>query len=207
MSFATWSIGVNLIRLLPFQNQEFISHLIQLYQATAVLFLSAGWISEYLLGRYRAITIGNVLLTVSHFGILTSLVLLQLDWSVAAFVAMCLSLSVAAFGGGTFYISSLPFIVDQMIGASADDISAAIQWYCWAIAVGVTAQSLPTCLSTVTQQQNILYFYLSLSTLSLSIVTITDCLCHKWLDIHYKRKQSLQDYFQSAQLCSKDQVP
>ena len=207
MSFATWSIGVNLIRLLPFQNQEFISHLNQFYGVTAVLFLSAGWISEYLLGRYRAITIGNVLLTVSHLGILTSLVLLQFDWTVAAFVAMCLSLSVAAFGSGTFYISSLPFIVDQMIGASADDISAAIQWYCWAIAVGVTAQSLPTCLSIVTQQQNISYFYLSLSILSLSSVLITDSLCHKWLDIHYKRSNPFKTIFKVLNYARKTKYP
>ena len=69
--------------------------------------------------------------------------MLQFDWTIPAFVIMCISLPAAAISGGTFFISSLPFIIDQMIGASADDIIAAIHWYCWAFAVGVAAQYLP----------------------------------------------------------------
>ena len=75
--------------------------------------------------------------------IIISFVMLQFDWTIPAFVIMCISLPAAAISGGTFFISSLPFIIDQMIGASADDIIAAIHWYCWAFAVGVAAQYLP----------------------------------------------------------------
>ena len=144
-----------------------------------VLLPVAGWIGDSLLGRYQAITVAIFLSAVTHLTILISFVMLQFDWTIPAYVVVYISFPAAAISGGTFFISSLPFIIDQMVGASADDINAAIQWYCWAFAVGIAAQYLPICLSIVTQQQNILLLYLSLIFLSLSVVLITDRLCHK----------------------------
>ena len=209
MGFVTWSIGVNLIRLLPFPNVEYGNHLTLVYEVLSVPFLGAGWISEYLLGRYRAITLGNIVLIVTHLGILTSFLMLQFNWIVPASVVMYLSLPCAAFGGGTFYISSLPFIIDQMIGASTDDISAAIQWYCCAIAVGVIAQNLPTCLSCVihVQQLNILFLSLLLSFISLLVVLITDCLYHKWLDTNYRSTNPFKTIFKVLNYARKTKYP
>ena len=190
MSFFLLCMAANLISLIfNFKNTY------PVYIPVLVLLPVAGWISDSLLGRYRAITAGSFLITVAYLFILISFVMLQFDWKIPAFVIMCISLPAAGFGGGTFFISSLPFVIDQMIGASADDIIAAIQWYCWAFAVGVAAQHLPICLSIVTQRQNILLLYLSLGFLSLSVVLITDCLCHKWLDVHYKKSNPFKIIF------------
>ena len=207
IGFASWSVKVNMILLLPFPNQELNSYLSKAYIALLVLLPVAGWISDSLLGRYRAITIGSFLLAVAYLVILISFVMLQFDWTIPAFVVMCISLPAAAIGGGTFFISSLPFVIDQMIGASADDIIAAIQWYCWAFAFGLAAQYLPICLSIVTQQQNILLLYLSLGCLSLSVVFITDCLCHKWLDVHYKKSNPLKVIFKVLNYARKTKYP
>ena len=172
-----------------------------------VLLPVAGWISDSLLGRYRAITAGIFLSAVMHLAIIISFVMLQFDWTIPAFVVIYISLPAATFCGGTFFISSLPFIIDQMVGASADDIIAAIQWYCWAFAVGVTAQYLPICLSIVTQQQNILLLYLSLIFLSLSVVLITDRLCHKWLNVHYKKSNPFKIIFKVLNYARKTKYP
>ena len=176
------------------------------YTPVLVLLPVAGWISDSLLGRYCAITVGSFLLAVAYLLILISFVMLQFDWTIPAFVIMCISLPAAAFGGGTFFISSLPFVIDQMIGASTDDIIAAIQWYYWASALGIAAQHLPICLSIVTQQNNLL-LYLSLGFISLSVVLITDCLCHKWFDVHYKKSNPFKIILKVLNYARKTKYP
>ena len=193
--------------LLLFPNPVLNSFLSTAYVALLVLLPVAGWIGDSLFGRYRAITVGSFLLAVAYLLILISFVMLQFDWTIPAFVVMCISLPAAAIGGGTFFISSLPFVIDQMIGDSADDIIAAIQWYCWAFALGIAAQYLPICLSIVTQRQNILLLYLSFSFLSLSVVLITDCLCHKWLDVHYKKSKPFNIIFNVLNYARKTKYP
>ena len=205
MSFAVLSITANLIPLISNLNEDLSTY--PVITPVLVLLPVAGWISDSLLGRYRAITAGSFLLTVAYLVILISFVMLQFDWTIPAFVIMCISLPAAGFGGGTFFISSLPFVIDQMIGASTDDIIAAIQWYCWAFVVGVAAQYLPICLSIVTQRQNILLLYLSLGFLSLSVILITDCLCHKWLDVHYKKGNPFKIIFKVLNYARKTKYP
>ena len=205
MSFVLLSITVNLIPLLSTYDEDLNMYLA--YTPMLVLLPVAGWISDSLLGRYRAITAGIFLSAVMHLAIIISFVMLQFDWTIPAFVVIYISLPAATFCGGTFFISSLPFIIDQMVGASADDIIAAIQWYCWAFAVGVTAQYLPICLSIVTQQQNILLLYLSLIFLSLSVVLITDRLCHKWLNVHYKKSNPFKIIFKVLNYARKTKYP
>ena len=204
MSFVLFSITMNLFPLLSLINRDFNDYA---YLPVLVLLLVTGWIGDTLLGRYRAITVGIFLSAVMLLAIIISFVMLQFDWTIPAFVIMCISSPAAAIGGGTFFISSLPFIIDQMIGASADDIIAAIQWYCWAFAVGIAAQYLPICLSIVTQQQNILLLYISLSFLSLSVVLVTDCLCHKWLDVHYKKSKPFKIIFKVLNYARKTKYP
>ena len=148
MSFVVLSMAANLISLIfNFSNSY------PVYTPVLVLLPVAGWISDSLLGRYRAITAGSFLLAVAYLFILISFVMLQFDWTIPAYVIMFISLMAAGFGGGTFFISSMPFVIDQMIGASADDIIAAIQWYCWAFAINVLLQgkvdSLQLVLKTI----------------------------------------------------------
>ena len=207
MSFVLFSITDNLIPLFSNFNKDLNNYSIYVPAPMLALLPVAGWIGDSLLGRYRAITVAIFLSAVTHLAIIISFVMLQFDWTTTAFVVMCISLPAVAFGGALFFISSLPFVIDQMIGASADDIIAAIQWYGWAFAVGIAAQHLPICLSIVTEQQNILLIYLSLSFLSLSMVLVTDCLCHKWLDIHYKKSNPFKTIFKVLNYARKTKYP
>ena len=55
--------------------------------------------------------------------------MLNLDWTpIPVFV---LAIGSLPFGIGGFYTIMLPFTLDQMIGASAEELSAAVQWYWW----------------------------------------------------------------------------
>ena len=65
--------------------------------------------------------------------ILSAFVMLQLNYTlITGIVLMFVALPVCMAGMGS---GLLPFIIDQMIGASANDISAAVQWTYWGGAV------------------------------------------------------------------------
>ena len=209
ISFVLLSITSNMIQLLSNNNEDLENYMIYVFAALTVLLPVSGWISDSLLGRYRAIIAGSFLTVVTCLAMIISFVMLQFDWTLPALVLMCIAMPVTGFSSGTFYISSLPFIIDQMIGASADDIIAAIQWSCWAFAIGVTAQYFPICLVIiVTEQQNVLMIiYLSLSFVCSSTVLITDCLCHKWLYVHYKKSNPFKIIFKVINYARKTKYP
>ena len=86
-----------------------------------------GWVGDSLLGRYRVIIAGFILLNAA-FWTLCVFVMLQLNWTqIPGVVILRVSRLMNLSGFGTIYINMLPFMIDQMIGATADDIGAAVQ--------------------------------------------------------------------------------
>ena len=151
-----------------------------------ILLPVTGWVAESWLGRYRAIVAGLIMCTITLFLLQVAFIMLNLDWTpIPAFVLAIGSLAFGTCGIGSFYTSMLPFTLDQMIGASAEDLSAAIQWYLWGYFGGMLALKMCRCipLAVILHLPSILpMILLALGSLCLSAVLIMDCLCHKWLD-------------------------
>ena len=197
--------NLNEYRLLSILN-ELKNWIIRPLFGLWVLLPVAGWVGDYLLGRYRAIIVGFLLLTVAILCFGGAFVMLQFDWTpIPAVIMLCVSLLMSTIGAGNLQINILPFIIDQMIGASADDISAAVQWYFWTISVRTLAYFLFLCLSI--NQQTRTEIFLALSFLSLSVVLITDCLFHKWLDVHFKRNNPFKTIFKVLNYARKTKYP
>ena len=209
IGFASFSLKTILIRMtqLSFPNYEFAKTLPSVYTVLLLLLPVVGWVGDSLLGRYHAIVVGFYLSATGYLVALISFIMLQFNWSVEAFVVLCLSLPAVACGAGTFATNSLPFIIDQMIGASADEISAVVQWYCWAVIVGMLGQNLPVCLILPLFQQHILEFYLALTFISLSVALLSDCLCHRWLDVHFKSSNPFKLIFAVLNYARKTKYP
>ena len=132
--------------------------------------------------------------------------MMQFDWTpIPAVIMLCVSLLMSTIGAGNLQINILPFIIDQMIGASADDISAAVQWYYWTISVRTLAYFLFLCLPI--NQQTSTEIFLALSFLSLLVVLITDVLFHKWLDVHFKRNNPFKTIFRVLNYACKTKYP
>ena len=133
--------------------------------------------------------------------------MLQFNWTqIPAIIMLCVSQLMALFGLGSIYANMLPIMIDQMIGASADDISAAVQWNFWTFAFGVLPQYL-VCLPIPQLQNNLPVFYITLTFLGLSVVLITDCLFHTWLDNSFRSSNPLKTIFQVLNYARKTKYP
>ena len=194
------------VRLLLLDNH--LQYILIVWSGMWVLLPVAGWMGDSYLGRYRAIIVGVLLAMVSHLILQSATVMLQFNWTpIPAIALLCVYLFIISCSMGSLYTNTLPFIIDQMIGASADDISAIVQWYYWSYSIGVLAPYLCTLLPIDQLQQYHLEICMILLFLCLSSVLITDCLCHKWLDIHYKSSSPFNTIFKVLNYARKTKYP
>ena len=66
-----------------------------------VLLPVAGWVGDYLLGRYRAIIVGFLLLTVALVCFGGAFIMMQFDWTpIPAVIILCVSQLISVLGTG-----------------------------------------------------------------------------------------------------------
>ena len=134
-----------------------------------------GWLADVRFGRYEIIKFGS--LTLFFVSILFYLAVfiegLTSIFSIASVV-------IARFGSACFLAALLPFLTDQLIGATSDELSAVVQWYIWANSFGVSLSLVTTFLIS---NQVILTGAVAVP---LAVIIISDCLCQQWLDRTHK---------------------
>ena len=209
---AAFHFTLGIIPLLPVPNKVQFGILVTSIVMVIVLMPVVGWLGDTWIGRYRIIISGSLLSTVALWTILIAFIVLQFNWTpIPALVVLCIAMPVCIVGTGSIMISVLPFTIDQMIGASSEAISAAVQWGWWGFSVATLAQELLLCLPVVisTPQLTGILAETMLATITfcLSLILITDCLYHQKLEVHFKPCSPLKTAFKVLNYARKTKYP
>ena len=92
-----------------------------------------GWIADTWIGRYRAILYGLYIMLTSCILLSIKILIIYLypDKQLVASIFVYASILTNTLGIAMILANIVQFITDQMIGASSDELSTAIHWYCW----------------------------------------------------------------------------
>ena len=107
-----------------------------------------------------------------YFALLTTSTLSTVLFS-AAVVIINLS-------GSCYYAAMLPFLTDQLTGATSDELSTVIRWYYWALYAGYCITD--AILYLVSNYVTIGSGAVAIFAVPLAMIIISDCLCQQWLD-------------------------
>ena len=110
------------------------------HYALWVILPVTGWVAESWLGRYRAIVTGLIMSTLALLLMQVAFIALQ-QFLIPAMMLIIAALMIVNIGAGSLYTIMLPFTLDQMIGASAEELSAVVQWYWWGSITGILNNS------------------------------------------------------------------
>ena len=97
-----------------------------------------------------------------------------------------------------------------MIGASAEQLSAVVQWYCWGFVTGDLLEEILECVPIPNRLQHkeiLSVIFLTIGTLCFPPVLIMDCLYHKWLDTNNKTGNPIKLIFQVLNYARKNKCP
>ena len=211
LSYASFNHTLRVIPLLPIPNEVQFGLKI-VCGCLSLLMPVAGWLGDTWIGRYRVIISGSLLSIVALWIVLIAFIVLQFNWTpIPALVVLCITMPVSIIGTGSIMITMPPFTIDQMIGASSEAISAAVQWIWWGWSVVGVTQDLILCLPIVISIPQLTgiqaAMFLAICTFCLSLILITDCLYHHKLEVHFKPCSPLKTAFKVLNYARKTKYP
>ena len=144
-----------------------------------ILFPVWGWIADVYISRYRTILYSIILTLIA---MLIGVIVITIDIALNGtgsrdslyLYGTVIVFTLATTGIGMFEANATQFGIDQMNGASSEELSTYIQWYFWALYVFrvplnyMIISSLSFCTSYLCSVEYLQFFVLILSTISLS---------------------------------------
>ena len=169
-----------------------------------------GWLADFKIGRYEIIRFGSIMSfsasIFSYFALFTG----GASCSVLFMAAMVL----VNLGTTCFSAALLPFLSDQLIGATSDELSAAVQWFNWSDMVGFCLSTIFSH-SVIAPNQHDFSCKVSLSNVTiagiyavpLALIIISDCLCLQWLNRTHKVTNPIKLIIQVLNYTRKHRYP
>ena len=99
---------------------------------------------------------------------------------------LSLAIVINNFGFICYATAMLPFITDQIIGATSEELSAVVRWNYWAENLGIGLSDVVTVFCRRNRLKNLYISSTLLFAVPLAVIIISDCLCQQWLDRAHK---------------------
>ena len=166
-----------------------------------------GWLADVRFGRYEIIKFGSVISFLTS--ILYYFELLIGEGSTLTTVLYSVAVAVQSICSACFIAAMLPFLTDQLIGATSDELSAAVQWYVWSNNLG-TALSDTIFMAGITHIFDLISAVMALAciiAIPLAVIIISDCLCQQWLDRTHKVTNPIKLIIQVLNYTRKHRYP
>ena len=179
-------------------------HFVHISELLSALFAPfIGWLADVKLGRYEIIKFASI----SSFlcSIVIFLALILKEPSALRSILVLITVLIDGFGGVCFQAGVVPFLTDQLVGATSDELSAVVQWYYWvktlSFGLSYTAYSLVKANHFVYEIVIVVY------ALFLALIIISDCLCQQWLDRTHKVTNPIKLIIQVLNYTRKHRYP
>ena len=163
-----------------------------------------GLLADVKYGRYEVIKAGSLVSFLAclfyYFALLSSD-----DASVLKTLFFCAATILVCIGDTCYSAAMLPFLTDQLIGATSDELSAVVRWYYWAKHVGFGMCDIILYLFINALQikfEAVLFF-----AVPLAMIIISDCLCQQWLDRTHKVTNPIKLIIQVLNYTRKHRYP
>ena len=148
------------------------------YCSLYLSFPLVGLLADIWIGRYKAITAGIIMCFLAWiFAGIGYIVKDVFDFRSIFFILYGMGYLVAIVGYTSFKANIVQYNIDQLVGASADELSTVIYWHCFSIPLVLAVLQLCRCLI----DSFILPSYI-ISGVLVSIVLVTHSFFKKWLE-------------------------
>ena len=205
-----WVILLNFSRYQLLTSAAFLNFVSPTFITTAEFISSLlapfiGWLADVKFGRYETTKLGSLVsVTASiffYFALFTG------GASTLSIWLFIVSFVILGIGNSCFSAAMLPFLTDQLIGATADELSTLIHWYVWADNLGCGLSFTIYTLGIIPYLNVATVGVAGIFALPLALIIISDCLCQQWLDKTHKVANPIKLIIQVLNYTRKHEYP
>ena len=163
-----------------------------------------GWLADVRFGRYAVLRFGPRAALLASFLYFFAMITEGVD-STLSNVLFTVAIVIASLGTACYSAAILPFLTDQIVGATSTELSAVVRWYYWAFIIGNSFAYI-----IVFYYKSINLYQVSLSLIvavPLAVIIISDCLCQQWFDRSHKVTNPIKLVIQVLNYTRKHRYP
>ena len=160
-----------------------------------------GWLADVRFGRYEVIKFGSIASFLA--GILYYFAMFAGEsFSTLSTVLFSVSFCIVSFQFISYLAAVLPFLTDQIIGATSGELSSVVRWYVWMQFLGAALSEIVIYFNLLSNSVNVCFF-----AIPLAVIVISDCLCQQWLDRTHKVTNPIKLIIQVLNYTRKHRYP
>ena len=165
-----------------------------------------GWLADVRFGRYEVIKFASFVSFLASILYYFAMFTASEGVSILSTVLSSVATVIVSFGFTCYMSAMLPFITDQIIGATSDELSAVVRWFYWAQNVGFALTSSIISFA-INNLQDINISSTIIFAIPLAVIIISDCFCQQWLDRTHKVTNPIKLIIQVLNYTRKHRYP